>query len=333
MENVSMRDSPLVSFIVISYKHKKYIGDCLESILSQTYSNMEILYLDDASGDGTFQKACEYKRRLEEKFIWTEFIENVQNRGLVANLNMLIQMSKGEYIKFLAADDFMLCDGIKKMVDALETSQKYDMMYSNGVIGDEGTRFPYENVGKEKLIYQEVPLYGGGLFEALYERDFILAPSVMTRRCVYEKTGLYDQTIGVEDWDFYLRIAKEGMIGYLQEPTVMYRMLASSLSHSTDPKRRINMKKSELQILEKHQAAAEKAHIRMLVSLNEAIQDAYHIDDKEYISYLHLYARRNGIRINCRNRIKGVLYKLGIIRLMCSRMYENGPRQDCQKTE
>ena len=62
-----MQDTPLVSFIVISYKHEKYIADCLESILAQTYGNMEILYLDDASGDGTFDRACTYRQRFEEK--------------------------------------------------------------------------------------------------------------------------------------------------------------------------------------------------------------------------------------------------------------------------
>lgn len=310
-----MQDIPLVSFIVISYKHEEYIGDCLESILLQTYQNMEIVYLDDASGDGTFQKACEYRPRLEEKFPRTEFIENAQNNGLVANLNVLIQMCKGKYVKFLAADDFMLPDGIERMVTAMEANKEYDMLYSNGVTGDEETHFPYDKVKPDKFVYQTVPLYGADLFDALYEKDFILAPSVMIRKSVYERIGLYDQSIGVEDWDYYLRIAKEGVIGYIHEPTVMYRMLASSLSHSSDPKRRMNMKKSELQILEKHKMTAENAAVRMLISLNEAIQDAYHIGSEEYISYLCLYAKRNALKISCRNRIKGVLYKLGVFKM------------------
>lgn len=316
-----MKDMPLVSFIVISYKHEKYIADCMESILAQTYRNIEILYLDDASGDGTFQKSCEYRQRLEEKFPRTEFIENVQNKGLVANLNALIRMSTGKYIKFLAADDFMLTDGIEKMVIAMETERGYDMVYSNGVVGDEETRFPYGRVEQNKLIYQEIPLCNTNLFNALYERDFILAPGVMIRRNVYERIGLYDQEIGVEDWDYYLRIAKDGVIGYIHEPTVMYRMLDSSLSHSSDPKRRMNMKKSELQILEKHKGAASNASARMQTSLNEAIQDAYHIGDKEYFFYLISYARRNALKISCRNRIKGALYKLGVIRIIDSKIF------------
>lgn len=316
-----MLDTPLVSFIIISYKHVNYIADCLESILDQSYSNMEILYLDDASGDGTFQKACDYRRKLEEKYSRVIFIENSRNKGLISNLNLLIQMCRGKYVKFLAADDFMLGNGIEKMVNTLEKYQEYDMIYSNGIIGDENTHYPYTgSVNKDRLIYKQTSLSGANLFPALYEKDFISAPGVMTRKVVYDKVGLYDQTIGVEDWDYYLRIAKDGVIGYLHTPTVIYRILSSSLSHSPDPNRRINMRKSELRILEKHREGVKNADVRMQISLNEAIQDAFHIDDQEYLSYLYSYAKRNALGISFRNRMKSVLYKLGIIRYMeCER--------------
>lgn len=316
-----MQNLPLVSFIVISYKHEEYIADCLESILAQTYTNMEILYLDDASGDGTFQKACLYKKQFEEKYARVVFIENIRNRGLVNNLNELVWSCKGEYVKFLAADDFMLRDGIEKLVDLLEKHKEYDMVYSNGVTGNRDTHYPIREIHDNELIYRKEPPQGEDLFQQLYENDFIAAPGVMIKRATYEKIGQYDQNIGVEDWDYFLRIAREGSIGYLQAPAVMYRMLDTSLSHSSDPRRRMNMKKSELQILEKHKGNALNADTHMEISLNEAMRDAFHINNKEYLTYLYLYAKRNTLKISCRNRVKGILYNLGIIRFMNSKKH------------
>lgn len=311
-----MQDTPLVSFIVISYKHEKYIADCLESILAQTYGNMEILYLDDASGDGTFDRACTYRQRFEEKYTRVEYICNADNQGIVKNLNRLLQICRGDYIKILAADDFMLCDGIEMLVALLEQHTEYDMVYSNGISGDENTRYPLNSVDRNKLLYKGASPQGNDCFQLLYENDFIAAPGVMIRASTYRLIGPYDCDIGVEDWDYFLRIARVGTIGYLSSPTVMYRMLSSSVSHSSDPKRRINMKRSELKVLEKHKDNIDQAEKYIGTSLNEALQDAFHIDDKDYMSYLFLYAERNKVKISYRNKMKYVLYKAGVIKFM-----------------
>lgn len=310
-----MQGEPLVSFLVISYKHKKYIDDCFESILAQTYTNMEILYLDDMSDDGTFEKACEYKVRLEEKFRKAIFIKNNSNLGVVRNLNKLIEICEGEYIKFLAADDFLLSDSVEKLVNFMSEFPQHDMVYSNGVEGNEDTHFPVTILNDLGYIYQEKQLSGILLFEALYARDFILAPGVIVKKTIYEKIGLYDEKLGAEDWDFFLRVAKEGSIGYLDEVTVVYRRLKSSLSHSSKPEKRISMKKSELMILEKYKDIAKQGKERMECSLNEALSDSFHIGNNEYIVYLYLYAKKNRLRITMRNKLKQMLYFFKIIKL------------------
>ena len=290
----------------------------MESLVAQTYSNIEILYLDDASQDGTFQKASEYKEILAEKYQNVVFIENIQNCGLVQNLNRLVQLSQGKYVKFLAADDFMLDDGIEKMVRFLENHPECDMVYTNGITGGKQTHYPIGNIQTYTPMYRETPPSGNSLFDLLYANDFISAPGVMVRHAVYDKLGLYDENIGVEDWDYFLRIAKNGNIGYLDAPTVMYRVLPSSLSHSSLPNRRMNMKKSELLILEKYKNDATNAASRMGHAFNEALSDAFHIDNKEYLSDLYLYAARNNIKTTLRNQVKRVLYHIGIIKLLSS---------------
>lgn len=310
-----MEKCSLVSFLVISYKHKKYIDDCFRSILDQTYTNMEILYLDDASGDGTFEKAYEYKEKIERKFHKVTFIQNKSNLGLVKSLNMLIGLCHGEYIKFLAADDFLFPNGIENLVNFMDEYLQHDMVYSNGIIGNENIHFPIEDINRYDCVYQTTPPSGKALFELLYDKDFISAPGVMLRKEVYKKVGLYDENIGVEDWDIFLRIAEKGSIGYTNKITVMYRMLEDSLSHSSNPERRINMKKSELLILEKYKNLARQSNERITTCLNEALSDAFHIGNREYLLYLYMYAKTNKVRICPRNLIKYVLYKIKIIRV------------------
>lgn len=311
-------NKPLVSFIVISYRHADYIDDCMKSILAQTYSNMEFLYLDDASGDGTYEKALTYKTDLEKKYARVTFIQNESNCGLVKNLNRLVGMCRGKYVKFLAADDFMLEDGIEKSAAFMEAHEEYNMMHSDTITGDENTHYPisFETAAKP------FPKTGSGtsvtkeeIFDLLYEEDFIAAPSVLMRRDVYDKLGLYDEEIGIEDWEYYLRVAKDGNIGYLDDYTVMYRFLYSSLSHSASPQRRMNMKKSELQILEKYKDDARNSHERMERSLNEALRDAFHIDMKDYLAYIYSYARRNDIRFSFRNRFMRIMYSIRLIKI------------------
>lgn len=313
-----MKKRRLVSFIIISYKHRYFIDDCFTSVLAQTYDNIEFLYLDDASNDGTFEKAGEYKQRFTDKFRKVIFIENKYNQGLVKNLNKLVNLCEGEYIKFLAADDFLFPDSIEKLEIFMSEYTHFDMAYSNGVVGNSDTHFPIENRDSFKYIYQKSQPSGSMIFDDLYNRDFISAPTVMIRKEAYKKFGLYDEQIGVEDWEFFLRIAAKGNIGYLNEITVMYRILEDSLSHSPRPERRMNMKKSELMILEKYKHMAKQSEEKIETSLNEALSDAFHIGNNEYIVYLYDYAQNNNVKISTRNLFKHLLYKIKVIKLLDS---------------
>lgn len=303
----------LVSIIIISYNHEAFIDDCMQGVLAQTYRNIEVLYLDDSSSDNSYKKADRYKNKLMEKFGRVEFFENRTNQGVVKNLNKLIPMCEGEYIKFIASDDFMLPSGIFDMVNYLENNPDSAMVYTNGIYGDENMHFQLEISYKNaRKLYNAVPRFGTGLFEYLYESDEIMAPTVMIRKSTYDNIGLYDESIMVEDWDCFIRVALYGAIGYLDKPTVVYRLLSTSFSHSDDPNRRIAMKKSELLLLEKYKEyVKDKGKDRIARSYNEAISDACHICDKRYMQFLKEYRKRNQVYVTFRNRMKYALYTIG----------------------
>lgn len=310
-------DNNLVSIIIISYNQAKFIDDCMQSVLGQTYSNMEILYMDDDSGDGSYEKAEQYRKLLQKKFERVEFIHNKENQGVVKNLNKLLSRCQGKYIMSVAADDFILSTGIEDMVRYLEEHEEAAIVYTNGIFGDENTCYDIDKSYEGfKRLYSQIPPCGRNLFEQLYERDFIMAPTVMMRKKTYDEVGPYDESLEVEDWDYFVRVALYGYIGYLNKCTVMYRVLSTSFSHSATPSRRIVMKKNELLLLEKYKGYVnDNGKDRIERSYNEAISDACHIGNQEYMIFLKKYRKRNHVYVTMHNRAKYILYLTGFFRL------------------
>ncbi len=304
---------PLVSLMLLSYAHEKYILDCLESALCQDYSNMEIIYLDDHSPDATFTKALSKKAELENKFERVVMLCNEQNNGIVRNLNKMLKLAQGKYIKIMATDDFLLEGAITRYVDEMEKHPEYDMIYANGLIGGADVSFPLDRELSYQKVYESRQPSGSGMMAALYENDHIAAPGIMMRGETYQKLGAYDEEIGTEDWEYILRVAKDGVIGYLDKEVFLYRIVESSMSHSSSPKKRINMKMSELKILEKYQSDVKNSKDRMYRGFNEGLSDAFHINDREYLDYLYRYAKRNQVGISFRNRLKAILYRLHLV--------------------
>lgn len=310
-----MNNFPLVSLIIISYNQKNYIEDCMQSLLHLSYPNIELLYLDDCSPDGSFAEACRYEERIREKFEKVSFTGNVINQGLIKNLNRLVMQCHGKYVKFMAADDFLLPDSIERMAAFMELNSEYDLVYSNAWHGNAGTHFPLDSQGLSKE-YAQMPPYGRGIFEQLYRNDFIAAPTVMVKRELYERVGLYDPNLGIEDWDFFLRVARQGSIGYLDEETVVYRYTEGSLSHSDHPLRRINMQRSGLLIQEKYKELVSDSREIMTKSYNEAYQDALHINNAEYFKFLDEFSRREQLHLSLKNKLRTLLYKLRIFEML-----------------
>lgn len=311
-----MNNNPLVSLIIISYNQKPYIDDCMKGLLHLSYTNLEVLYLDDCSPDGTFEAACQYETELKQKYNQVQFIGNTTNQGLIKNLNRLIEQSNGKYVKFMSADDFLLENSIAQMVEFMENHAEHDMIYSNAVYGDCNTHFPLQMSEQLSTLYAGEQPCGAGLFKRLYEDDFIAAPTVMIKREVYDRLGLYDSNLGIEDWDYFLRIAGQGSIGYLDQITIMYRFTNDSLSHSDHPVKRMNMQKSGLLIREKYKDLVENSGQLIEKSFNDAYQDALHIDNKEYFDFLKEYAMRNHVEITNKNRMRYLLYRLKVFKLL-----------------
>ena len=123
--------SPLISVGVIAYNSSEYILDVLESIKAQTYQNIELIVADDKSSDDTVEKCNEWITKNEERFVRTEVIVPDQNTGTAGNYNRALFASKGEWIKFIDADDILFPNCLDDNVDYVTKHQEAKVVFSD----------------------------------------------------------------------------------------------------------------------------------------------------------------------------------------------------------
>lgn len=258
-------EQPLVSICLLTYMHEKYIGDCLESLLSQTYSNMELLILDDASTDRTFEILKYYEKKLDEKFKCLAISRNPMNIGNIsANFNQLITRAGGAYIKTFAGDDMMLPDYVSKIISYMEEHREAIMCYTNAYLVSDD--FRWGDRPKRIFCYKEhKPVPQQDIFDALMHRCYICTPGAMIRRRAFDEYGLYDENIKYEDYDFWLRLSHNEMFDYLPGKLVYYRRGETSISNykSADGKKKMDfMMREEQKLLKKNMRGLPKEQKR-----------------------------------------------------------------------
>lgn len=127
----STETPPLVSVLVPSYDHEKYVVDCLESIRGLDYPNLELIVSDDASPDGTFELAGKWIAENRGRFARAAAIRQPVNLGIVRNLQFLFDQAQGEYIAYLASDDCLVPSSIRCRLQVLQEDGSLDAVFGN----------------------------------------------------------------------------------------------------------------------------------------------------------------------------------------------------------
>lgn len=251
------KKEPLVSILVPCFNHEKFIGDCLNSIVSQDYDNIEVLVSDDCSIDKSWNIIERFEEILNKRFDNVILLKNDKNVGIVKNYNKLLKKASGELIKSIAGDDALTPSCISEFVKCSIDNPEYGVVVCNGYIISEEVHFPFNKY--EGLFYDnKVNFSTGCLFERLYCDNFVFAPGVLLRRDIFEQFGYYDEKIGIEDWDYWLKLSKDNqvMFGYLNQCLVYYRKNTGSITSLTNnhdlERRRLNVHNAEMCILDKY---------------------------------------------------------------------------------
>lgn len=302
---------PLVSILIPSFNHEKYINDCLESILKLDYPRVEVLLIDDASTDQTFEIADAFKEKLERKAERVYIEKNPTNLGICGNYNKLWELARGDYYKFIASDDILLPKGIAYLVDYFEKHPECNIVHGNVVLmGENDTYVGGCKRRPEKRKY--VPS-GCNLTPYLLEGNFIFAPAVMISKETKKKWGMYSEQYSYEDWEYWLRVSVEGRIDYINQPVVGYRETSNSASHipigerSKDRKDQVN---SDVCIFELYKSYASKETIFRFY--NNMIKRAYLCDNRPVVKMVKDKIKENKVRIPIKTKKWILEYKLGI---------------------
>lgn len=205
----------MVSIIMPAYNAEDYIGESIESVLNQTYTDWELIIINDGSTDSTLSVAKQYSK-LDSRI---KVIDKVNGKQASAR-NAGLKNSTGDWIAFLDADDLWTANKLEKQINFAKNYSDIDVIYSGGWIF---------NLNDLENLTPYITQFGFFDSEEMYKLEFsgnfVPVLSVIAKRSLLLKTGFQDEQVniaGCEDWDYWLRIAKAGGRFYGMEDNLFY---------------------------------------------------------------------------------------------------------------
>lgn len=220
---------PKVSVLMSAYNNRDYIKAALDSILNQTFTNFELIIIDDCSTDGTREIIREYEK-TDKRIVAIYKRKNCGQPGFVRNLIHGVDIARGKYIARMDGDDVSGLTRFEKQIKILDTRPEIFLIASSARIIDE----------KEKFIFKvKLPVSSNKIKKILLNQNRLVHSSIMFRN-----TGEFNYRPKIylaQDYDLYLNILTSGKkISAISEPLISFRI------YSEDKK---SLGKKELQIL------------------------------------------------------------------------------------
>ncbi|MGQ9777570.1 MAG: glycosyltransferase, partial [Thermodesulfobacteriota bacterium] len=215
--------TPKVSVVIPAYNHERYVGEAIESVLGQTFEDFELIIINDGSTDRTEDEILKFNDRRIRYY-------SQENRGLSATLNRGIELSRGEYFTFLPSDDVMLPEKLEVQLKVMEESKEIGIVFSYPIIID--------GEGKEVLDDPIVDWFKTPfekkeeIFPALFERNFLCAPTALIRQECFTKVGFFDEFLKTaQDYDMWMRILKYYDLKIIKTPLLKLRWHGANLTY------------------------------------------------------------------------------------------------------
>lgn len=218
-----MQNNPLVSVICLSYNHASFVEEALDSVMNQTYANIELIIADDYSTDNS-KKVIDNWLKKHPNIL---FIPNEVNLGNTKTFNNAVKHAKGDYFIDLAADDILLPNCVALQIETFQNSKfkNLGIVYANIDLIDDKDNFL-------SIYYteNETP-QSGDIYEMVISRSTkICSVSSMIKKSVFETIGYYDSTLAYEDLDLWIRASRVFNFEYIPKVLAKKRELANSLS-------------------------------------------------------------------------------------------------------
>ena len=224
-------EEPLVSVIMPVYQAEKYIGQSIESILNQSYVNLELIIVDDCGTDRSMDIITQY---MDSRI---RIFHNEKNRGIAYSRNRAIMESRGKYIAIMDDDDVSMPDRLKHQVMFMENNPSIDVVGGQSSIIDEENNVlslpqqMQENCKMNKVMF---------LFYNSFHNS-----EVLVRKKFLDTYGIYyhDDMLGMEDYLFWIDCSIHGLITNINEEVLQYRVSGqnetSRIRHEQNDERRL----------------------------------------------------------------------------------------------
>lgn len=188
---------PLISIIIPTFNHARFLSKALESVINQTYKNWEVLVIDNYSTDSTKLVIEKYS---DPRISYIKF----RNNGIIAkSRNLGILKSKGEWIAFLDSDDWWKSDKLKSCIDLCNS--KTDLIYHDLEIRFENKKNIYRKTFRSRKLKKPI------FFDLLVNGNAIANSSVIVRKDLIKKVGMINESksvVAAEDYNTWLKISK-----------------------------------------------------------------------------------------------------------------------------
>lgn len=214
-----MPSTPPVSVVMGVFNGERYLRECVDSILSQTFRDFEFIIIDDGSADGT--------AAILESFAQNDArvrVYHQENRGHAESLNRGCGLARGKYIARMDADDIALSDRLRRQIDFLENHDE---------VGVLSGAFEFIDPNGKTLQTQQLPVTDDEIRSRLRLRNGLplLHPGIVMRREVFQAVGGYRRAFeDAEDYDLWVRMGKECQFSNLEAVLLRYRLHPDQVS-------------------------------------------------------------------------------------------------------
>jgi glycosyltransferase involved in cell wall biosynthesis len=217
--NIGLAHFPLVSVLIPLYNAEQYLSECLDSVITQTYKNIEIIIVNDGSTDDSLSIAESYAKRYSFIKVYSQ-----ENSGAASARNKAFTLSSGEYIQYFDADDIFHPEKIASQIEALKQYDFHPLTVATG----KWTRF-YNSI--EGVVFQSQITYKSYNQPLLFLQEewanshYMIGHSWLISRKMKELAGEWDNNISVvDDGVFFARVAYNAdKIVYVPESIVYWR--------------------------------------------------------------------------------------------------------------
>jgi glycosyltransferase involved in cell wall biosynthesis len=210
---------PKYSVVIPAYNCRDLVLEALDSVRAQTFTDYEVLVVDDGSTDGTYEAICRYAKDWDRLRCF-----QAPHKGLAAARNLAISHMKGSHVALLDADDLWLPEKLARCDAFLQAHPDLSIVYT-----------PMKPIRVDGTAMQghSKPCHAGQLTDKLFQSIFVHDPAAVFHRRVIETCGGFDENLPVcVGHEFWLRVSKDFQFGLIDEPLALRRWSQESLTRS-----------------------------------------------------------------------------------------------------